>query len=105
MSASLDRPVAAYSDPGADQQPAGAMELVERFLSLAAQEGITSPDIKQAIQLLMAGLQQVGTNAAGAARQGPPEQISNASQPLDAAGPGTAEANQPPPGQAWASLH
>ena len=105
MSGSLDRPMPAYSDPGPDQQPSGAMDLAEQFLALAGQEGPTSPDIQQAVQMLLAGLHQIATNQAGQSQQGPPQQISNASAPLDQPGPNEAQAVQPPPGQAWASLH
>lgn len=105
MSGSLDRPIAAYTDPGEDQQEASATELAQRFLAIAGQEGPTDPDVVQAIQILMAGLQSIGSQKAAASKP-QPQPMSNESMPFDQpTGGQSAPAIQPPPGQAWATLH
>ena len=106
MSNSLDRPISAYTDPPEDQQEASATELAQRFLAIAGQEGPTDPDVVQAIQILMAGLQSIGSQKAAAQAPAPAQPMSNASMPFDQPTDGqTTAANQPPPGQAWATLH
>lgn len=90
MSASLDRPIAAYRAPGADQQPDDPMELVQKFLALAGAEGPGAPDITQAMTILMTGLQSLATQrTAGQNQQAPP--ASNEAEPFDT-GNGDSEA-------------
>ena len=104
MSGSLDRPIAAYSSPGPDQNGASLQELAEQFLAALGAEAQSNPQEEaQVVQFLLAGIHQIGTQRVGPPGA-PPSPVSNESAPVGQNSPGTQDAIQPPPGQQFTTL-
>ena len=102
MSASLDRPAPVYMEPGPDQQPMTADECVDQLLAIVGRDSTIDQGETRAVQRLMAGLQAIAMQRAGAAmpaEDGPSDETSDFGATDGTEG---TDGSQPMPGQEWA---